>query len=143
MSSSQYTKGLFKILTGEISLQNDDLRFVLVNSDEYIPQLDNHEYLSDIPLSSRIAISNLVTGKLISIDSESLPNPQIYFTSGVTNVTGPAGVVVEALALYKDTGDPSTSPLIAFFNGETISVILDGGVAGINVGLLGLLRWSR
>ena len=143
MSSSQYTKGLFKVLSGEISLQNDDLRFVLVNSDQYTPSLDIHEYLSDIPPAARIAISNLVTGKTIDIDTESLPNPQVYFTCSITNVTGPVGSVVEAIALYKDTGDASTSSLIAFFNGETISVVLDGGVAGINVGLLGLLRWSR
>ena len=143
MSSSLYTKGLLKVLSGDISLLSDDLKFMLIDGDLYTQQLDVDEYLSDIPLLARIESSDIIAGKSMDIDTESIPYPQVYFTCSITNVTGPIGATVEKIALYKNGASPETSPLIALFNGETISIILDGGVAGINVGLLGLLRWTR
>lgn len=143
MSSSLYTKGLLKVLSGDISLLSDDLKFMLIDGDLYTPQLDIDEYLSDIPALARIEPSDTIAGKTMGIDTESIPYPQVYFTCSTTNVTGPVGATIESIALYKNGASPETSPLIAFFNGETISVTLDGSTSGINVGLLGLLRWSR
>jgi len=143
MSSSLYTKGLLKVLSGDISLLDDNLRFMLIDGDVYTPQLDSDEYLSDIPVLARVESSSLITGRVMGIDAESSPYPQVYFTCAPASVTGPAGATVEALALYKEGLTPETSPIVGFFNGETVSVTLDGGTSGINIGLQGLLRWSR
>ena len=142
MSSSQYTKGLRNLLNGNISLLEDDLKFLLVDGDLYSPNLDTHEFVSDIPELARFGSSSSLTGKIISIDTETTI-PQIYFSCAQSGATITPGKTVESIVLYKDTGSPTTSQLIAYFNGETILIISDENEIKINVGLLGLLRWTR
>lgn len=143
MPSSQYTKGLQKILNGNVSLLNDNMKFMLVDGDLYLPNLDTHEFISDIPELARFGSSGLITGKVISVDTETTPTPQVYFSCDQSGAIIVPGKVIECVVLYKDTGSASTSPLIAYFNGETILVTSDGSEIKINIGLLGLLRWSR
>jgi len=143
-SSSQYTKGLKKIVEGNISLLNDDLRFMVIDGEQYTPHVDNHEFLSNIPLGARVASSSFLTGKTFGVDTDTLDDiPEIFFTCSNASISGSAGISVEAVVLYKDTGDPSTSPLISYFNGQNISILLDGGTVDINIGISGLMRWKR
>lgn len=121
--SALYDKGREKFLTGSISWTSDTIKLVLVDTDVYTVNLGTHEFLSDIPLGARIATSGAFTGKTATngvADAEDVV---------LTSVTGAES---EALVIFKDTTDASTSPLIAFIDVATGLPITPNG-ANINV----------
>jgi hypothetical protein len=65
---------------------------------------DNHEFLEDVPLAARVAVSGNLTGITIGEDG-SFDTDDPMFTS----VTGAS---IEAIILYVHTGDESTARLI-------------------------------
>lgn len=75
-----------------------------------------HEFLSDIPVGARIAISGILTGKAVTDLGA--------FTSANGRLEGVTGASTEAIVLIIDTGAPATSRLVAFF---------DTGVTGLPV----------
>ena len=75
----------------------------------------SHEFLSDIPLADRIAISGALTGKTYTGG---------LFDADNTVFTAVTGDVSEAIAIFVDTGTAATSRLVAFF---------DTGVTGLPV----------
>lgn len=113
-----YKLGLQKILEGEINWLSQDFKFVLL-SDAYEADLDEHEFLSDIPVDARIAISDSLTSKTS--------------TNGVAdadNITLSAvnGNDVVAFVLIRDTGDATTSPLLVYWDTATnLPLELNGG----------------
>jgi len=121
----------------------DDIKAVLVNTvagTPYTVNLLTHEYLSEIAGDSRVATSANFTDKVFEI------NPGTY-AGGVADAAdvvfanvpaNPSGYgAIEALVIYKDTGDENTSPLIAYIdtatglpvtpNGGNITVAWDNG----------------
>jgi hypothetical protein len=109
-------------------LSGDTIKVVLVDTDDYTPNLTTDTNLVNIPAGARVA-----TGTLASQ----------AWTAGVfdaaditfTTVTGDPS---EALVIYKDTGTEATSLLIALFdtvtglpvtpNGGDIQIVWDNGV---------------
>lgn len=123
-----YDKGLEKFLRGEIAYHSDNIKSVLLDVADYTVDLANDEFLSDIPSAAQVAISPNMIGKST--------------TAGVADATSPyafptvTGDPCEALAYFKDTGDPATSPLISYHdsavsglpvtpNGGDINIIFD------------------
>lgn len=116
MASGLYVKTKKLMLDGDIDLLVDNLKAVLVDTADYTVDLTNHDYLDDVPAGARVATSgNLAnkttTGGIFDADDVTL-----------TSVTGDS---CEAVIIYKDTTVASTSPLIAYVDG--ISVTPDGG----------------
>lgn len=119
MANALYDKGREKFLRGEISWNNDTIKWVLVDVADYTANLATHEFLSDVPSGARVSTVTLGGPKTT--------------TAGVAdgaNLVFPAvtGDPSEALVGYKDTGTAGTSPLIAYIDNATgLPVTPNGG----------------
>ena len=118
MSNTLYGKGRQKFGEASIHWVNDDIRAVLIDSAQYTPQIDVDEFLSDIPVGARTAVSGPLTGKtnLLGI----LDADDVTFSL----VSGPQS---EFIALYKHTGVASTAPLIVLIDTATGLAVTPGG----------------
>jgi hypothetical protein len=119
----------------KIDWVNDTIKACLVGSGYSF--LATHKYLSDLganvitPISSATTSSNL-TGKVVQATGTEAGGAAkaAGITFSATNVPAngvTAGVAINFLVLYKDTGVAGTSPLIAFFDGP------GGGVTGLPI----------
>lgn len=110
MANGKYKKSRKKFLDGDLDWLAQDFRAVLVDTGAYTVDLDNHEFLSDIPLAARIGTSGNLSGKTS--------------TSGIADatdetVTGVSGNSVEAVAIIRWSGDAATSELICYIDSGT------------------------
>ena len=127
-TNTLFDKARERFLTGSINWNTDTIKAVLVTS-AYSLNASAHEYYADITPAAIVAGPVTLTSKAAT--SGAADAADITFTA----VT--AGVNVEAIVLYKDTGTPSTSPLIAYLgnptglpitgNGGDIIVVWDNG----------------
>lgn len=127
MANNLYNKGAERFAQGLINWNTADVKAVLVDAGAYTVNL-THEFLSSIPAGARIATSPSLASKS-SVDGACDAN-DITFTAV-------SGVSCEAIVLYVDSGDPATSPLIAYIdtapglpitpNGGDIIVTWDNG----------------
>lgn len=128
MANALYDTGRAAFLLGDIDWAADNIKAVLVDSADYTVDLATHQFLSDIPSGGRVATSGNFTGKTT--------------TAGVADadditLTGVSGDQSEAVVIYRDSGSPATSQLIAYIDTATglpvlpntgdISVIWDNG----------------
>jgi hypothetical protein len=114
MANALYPKFKEQALQGGVNLSGGDIKAVLVDLADYTYSAA-HEFLSDVAAAGRVATSGNLASKT--------------FTGGVFDSADPSftavtGDVSEALILFIDTGTPSTSRLIAFY---------DAGVSGLPV----------
>lgn len=120
-----YKNGRTAVVDGSLIWRTDNIKAVLLNLDFYTPNQATDQYLSSIPVSARVSTSANLVGKTNN--------------GGVINATGTkfpgtaAGTSCAAIALYKDTGSPTTSPLLAYIDDALsgLPVVTDG--ADINV----------
>lgn len=127
MSNALYGKGRDKFLNGDIDFAADTIKAVLVDTAGYSVAIDTDEFLDAIPGGNRISTATLAS------KSSALGVADAADTA-FTSVTG---ATVEAIVLYKDTGDAATSPLIAYIdtatglpltpNGGDVTVTWDNG----------------
>jgi hypothetical protein len=112
-----YDLGRQKFLNGAINWSGDTIKVALIDSTVYAPDLANDEFLSAIPsvVSTCDALTNLTSDAGIA---------------GADNIIFPSvtGNVCSYLVIYKDTGDATTSPLIAYIDtAENLPVTPNGG----------------
>lgn len=119
MTNKLYPKAKEKFLSAGISWIADTIKLVLVDTADYTYS-DIHEFLSDIPVAARVAISNAFTGKAVTSGVATASN------FSFATVTGDSG---EALILYKDTGSEATSPLIAYVDNNVSFVTVNADAA--------------
>ena len=128
MANALYDKGREGFLDGSIDWDTDDIRLVLVDTGAYTVNLATHDFLDDIPVGARIAVSGSLTGKTVAAGVADAVDVILALVSGVQ---------CEALVLYKHTGADATSRLIAYIdtatglpvtpNGGNINVVWDNG----------------
>lgn len=118
MANSLYGKARQRFAQGLLNWDVDDVKVVLVDAGAYTVSIDVNEFLSDIPSGARIATSASLTGKS-SVLGECDAND--------VTITGVTGVNIEAVVLYKDTGAPGSSPLIAYIDTATGLVLTPNG----------------
>lgn len=119
MSNALYDKGRQKFLEGGINWLTDTIKVILVDLNDYTPNLATDEFLSNIPTAARVAVSPALTNKT---STAGVADADDVLFSSVT------GDQCEALVIYKDTGTDSTSPLIAFIDSATgLPVTPNGG----------------
>ena len=128
MANALYGKGREKFLSGSISWSSDNIRVALVDTASYTVAIDTHEFLSDVPGGARVATSGNLTSKTVTLGVADAANVTFGTVTGAS---------VEAIVIWKDTGTPSTSPLIAYIdtatnlpitpNGGDITVAWDSG----------------
>lgn len=116
-----YGKARQSILEAGIAFLTDNIKAVLVNiaGGHYVVSIDVDQYLSAIASGDRVAISGNLASKTSTLGVADAAD--ITFTA----VTG---AVCGAIVIYKDTGDPATSPLIAYLDSATgLPVLSNGG----------------
>ena len=119
MTNRLYDKGREAFLTGQINWLTDDIRALLIDTNDYPANTATDQFLSDIPPAAIVATS----GSLGTRDA----------TAGVADaadVTWPTvtGDQSEAVVLYKHTGVSGTARLIAYIDVATgLPVTPNGG----------------
>lgn len=119
MSNTLYDKGRQRFLEAQFNWLTDTIKAVMVDTGAYTPNFTTHEFLSDIPSSSRITTPVTLTGKATTSGA-----------ADANDVTFPSvsGASIEAIILYKDTGTEGTSPLIAYIDTATgLPITPNGG----------------
>lgn len=119
MANSLYLKARQAFLSGGISWSSHSIRAVLVDTASYTVDINNHQFLSDIPSAARVALSPVLTGK--SVDDG-------YAGAASTTLPGVSGATCEAVVIYRDTGTLATSNLIAYIDTNPgLPVVPNGG----------------
>jgi len=128
MVNALYNAGKEGFLGGTIDWDNDDIKTILVDTDDYTVDLVNHQDLADIPAGARVATSANMGSKTITAGVADAAD--VTFSS----VTGDQS---EALVIFKDTGTEATSTLIGYIDtatglpvtpdGSDVTITWDGG----------------
>lgn len=127
MSNAIYAKGKEKILSGSINFATDTIKVALVKND-YAQNLATDEFYSSIS-ASVISTDQALASKSVT--------GGVFDAADVTYTAVAAGATSEGVVIYKDTGNPATSPLLAYIdtitgfplatNGGDITVQWDNG----------------
>lgn len=119
MANALYDKGREAFLNGDIDWLNDDIRVILVDTDDYTVDLANDDFLDDVAVASRVATSSALSSKT---STDGVADAADVTFSLVT------GDQAEALVIYKHTGTEATSRLIAYIDTATgLPVTPNGG----------------
>ena len=127
MASALYQEFKEQLLTAGVDLEADDIRVILIDTADYTFS-QTHDFLDDVAALARVATSSALASKTISNGT---------FDAADKTLTAVTGDASEALILYKHTGVESTSNLIAYIDG--ISVTPNGGDIVISWSASGIL----
>lgn len=127
MANSLFTAGAQRTLTKQVDWANDSIKAVLVSGD-YFPNLITDEFLS--------TVSPFVVNSAMELTNKTVVRG-VFDADDVTWARVAAGGVVKGVVLFKDTGEPATSPLLCYIdaitgfpvttNGSDITVQWDNG----------------
>ncbi len=132
MSKGFYKNGQQKFLEGGIAYLADAIKLEFVDVGSYTVDLENHVYLSDIPLGARLQASPGLASKT---STDGVADAADRLTPAV------AGTACGAIVIFKDTGDPATSPLIVYFDtGTNLPFTPDGGPVIVQFDLQGIFE---
>jgi hypothetical protein len=131
MANFLYDKGREGFLDGSIDWDTNDIKAVLVacGSSHYVASQSTDDLLADIVVGDRIATSANLGSKTVTGGVADAADVTFSSVSGAEDV--------DAVVIYKDSGDPATSRLIAYLdtgtglpttpNGSDITVQWDNG----------------
>lgn len=120
MANALYDRGRNKFLLGDIDWVNDTIGAILVDDALYTKDLSTHEFLSDVPAGSRVALATLA--------NTATPNNNGVADADDTVFSSVTGSPAEQIILYKNTGTEGTSALIANYDTATgLPVTPNGG----------------
>lgn len=127
MANALYNKGKEKLLSAGINMLTDTIKAALVKS-AYTVDLATHEFLSDLG-ANVLSTNQTLTGRSV--------NDGVFDASAMTWPSVAAGDTAAFVVLFKDTGNPATSPLIYYIdtitnfptvtNGSDVTVNDNGG----------------
>lgn len=127
MANSLYAQGKERTLNKQIDWKADAIKVALVSAD-YLPNLDTDTFLD--------AITAYMLGQSQTLANKSTTRG-VFDADDVTWLKVAAGATAKAVVLFKDTGEPGTSPLLAYIdtitgfpvatNGSDVTVQWDGG----------------
>lgn len=125
MASTLYDKGRQGFLEGAIAWLTDTIASQLIDMAAYTPDLVNHQFLSDIPSGARI-------GSAVTLTSKS----SLAGVADAADVSH-AGLIsapsIEAVVIFQNTGNPSTSRLIALIDTAT-GLPVAAGATQVDIG---------
>lgn len=127
MSNAWYVKGKEKQLSASINLVSDTIKVMLVKN-TYPQNLATDEFVSDIS-AYRLSTDQTLSAKTVT--------GGVFDAGDITYSAVTAGDTSEGVVIYKDTGNPATSPLLMYIdtitgfplatNGGDISIQWDNG----------------
>lgn len=142
MANAFYTLGIERFLKGSISWNSDTIKIQFIDDTNYTPNLSTHEYLSDVSNTSWVGSATALASKGTTGGKASAANTTVASVSGST---------IKYILIYKDTGTPSSSPLICLIDtatglpytptGSDIVVVWDTGTNGIFLLALEAMAW--
>ena len=128
MTNQLYGLGREAFLNGDLDWASNDIKVVLVDTNDYTVSINTHQFLSDVPSGARVATSANLSSKTATLGVADAAD--VTFSA----VTGDQS---EALVIYQDSGSAATSRLIAYIdtatglpvtpNGADITVTWDNG----------------
>lgn len=129
MANALYDKGREAFLGAGISWSADNIKVYLVRG--YTANLSTHQFLSDVTTAGGTLVATSANLGTKTVTAGVADAADFTYTA----VT--AGAACQQLVIAKDTGTPSTSPLIGIIdtatglpvtpNGADISVVFDSG----------------
>lgn len=117
MANALYDTGRDAFLNGDIDYTADTIKMALVSS-SYTPNLNTHDFWNDVS-ANVVGTPQTLAGKSTSAG--------IANCSDVTFSAVAGGSTVAYIVLYKDTGTPATSQLIACYDTATGLPIVTSG----------------
>jgi hypothetical protein len=126
--SAFYNFGKGEILKANIDLVDDIIKVAFM-APAYTPDIDAHDYYSDISASIAAGSADqTLASKTVTVDDT---NNRAEFDAAdlsIANETITGGT--DMMVLYKDTGNPATSPLICYIDiAEGTLTPIDGTLA--------------
>ncbi len=130
MANALYPSFKALLLTGGIDLSSDTIKVALVDTGTYTYS-SAHDFYDDV--TGVVGTPQTLASKTTTAG---------VFDAADVTYTAVSGASVEAYIIYKDTGTPSTSPLIGYFdtassglpvtpNGGDITLTFDSGASKI------------
>ncbi len=117
MANALYDLGREAFLDGDIDWAADNIKVLIVDGAVYTPNLVTDQFRDDI--ASEVAVSANLSGKDSSLGVADAADVTFSTVSGAQS---------EFLVIFKDTGTPATSALIALIDTATgLPVTPDGG----------------
>lgn len=117
MSSFIYNAAKLCILQSDFDFANDDFRVALVTA-AYVPDKDAHEFFVDIT-DEVSGINYTAGGKALENIALSADNENDRAVLDADDlVWSVASFTAKAAVIYKATGDPASSPLLAYIDFE-------------------------
>ena len=116
MTNIIFNIGKLKLMNGDIDLLNDSIKIALM-TETYSPDKDNDEYYSDL-VGEASGTGYTAGGKVLSnrtISKDDL-NDRAEFKADDLVWNAITVSNVNSCVIYKDTGTPSTSSLIAYID---------------------------
>jgi len=128
MANALYGLGRDAFLNGDIDWVADTIKVQLVDTADYVVDIDVDQFFSDVTAAGRVGTATALAGKSTALGVADANDVTLSTVSGDTS---------EALVIYKDTGVEGTSPLIAYIDtatglpitptGGDIQIIWDSG----------------
>lgn len=114
-----------KFLDADIDFLVDSFKVMFLN-DSYTPNIDTDEFIDDVS-ANEVAASGTYSAGGVALASVTTTvdttNDRAYVDATDISVTSFTGSI-RRLALYKDTGTPSTSPIVGIYDlGSTVSPV--------------------
>lgn len=125
MANLLYPLGKKAFLEGGINLSADTIKAVLIDSADYTYNAA-HDFYNDVSAGAVGTPQTLASKTVGTVAAGVFDAANVTFAA----LTGDSA---EALVIYKDTGNPATSPLIAYFDSATgLPATPNGGDIVIN-----------
>lgn len=133
MANQMYNRGVDAFLKSQINWTSDDIRAILVDTNDYAVDLANDDALNDIPVAARTATVAL-TGRTTNGAGSADSSDPIF--------AGAVGDPSEALVLYKHVeGNEATSLLILYVDtAPGLPVTPNGGDIAVTVNSSGWFK---
>ncbi len=135
MATGWYLNGLKNVLSGSVDLTSDTINAVLVDA-TYTPNLSTDEFLSSIDAGDRVATATLASKTITIVTTYAT------FDAADLTFTAVSGNPITQMAVYKDTGNPATSPLLGYFDGSGVAATPNGNNIICQWNAAGILRLS-
>lgn len=122
-----YNSAKKKAMEGGFNWASDTMRAMLL-SDTHTPNIDTHEFLDDVNTNEVSATGysaggQTIAGKVNTVDTS---NDRAALDGNDVSWTITGALTARYLVIYKDTGNPATSPLLAYEDFGSNQTVNDG-----------------
>lgn len=117
MASFLYNSAKLRILQGDLDFENDEFKVALVTA-AYAADQDAHQFFTD--LSAEVNGSGYTAGGKVlqnaALTRDDANDLVVFATDNLSWTV--AAFIARAAVIYKNTGSPATSPLLAYIDFE-------------------------